>query len=129
MYSFGILTWKVEDRSDSVDFMDITISIENTRLVTKIYEKPENPYLYLPAASCHTAGIVKGTVIGMIYRYYTLTTYQTDYIAQVEIFFHRLCCRGYRPIFLRPIFEEALRRAPLINAKRNKDKPKESNED
>ena len=63
--------------------MDITISIENTRLVTKIYEKPENPYMYLPSSSCHTFGIIKGTVIkgtviGMIYRYYVLTTYRTD---------------------------------------------------
>ena len=128
MDNFGILTWKVEDRSNSVDFMDITISIEDTRLVTKIYEKPENPYMYLPSASCHTAGIIKGTVIGMIYRYYVLTTYRTDYLAQVEIFFHRLCRRGYRPRFLRTIFDEALYRAPIINDKQNKENPKESNE-
>ena len=119
MDNFGSLTWKVESRSTAVNFMDLSISIKNNRLVTKIYEKPENLYLYLPSASCHTPGIIKGTVIGMIYRYYVLISSQSDYIAQIETFFHRLCNRGYRPGYLKPIFEEAITRAPLINASRN----------
>jgi hypothetical protein len=53
MDQFGTLTWKVEDLSDSVDFMDLTISIEhvNRRLITKIFGKKENPYLYLSPSS------------------------------------------------------------------------------
>jgi len=69
MYDFGILSWKVEPPSDSVDFMDLTISIEQSRLVTKIFKKKENPYLYLPPSTAHTTRIIKGTIIGMVYRY------------------------------------------------------------
>ena len=65
--SFGKLTWDVDDRHTSVNFMDLTITIEDTKLTTNIYEKPQNLYLYLPSASCHTPGILKGTIIGMIY--------------------------------------------------------------
>jgi hypothetical protein len=120
MDQFGTLTWKVEDRTDTVDFMDLTISIEhsNKRLITKIFEKKENPYLYLSPSSAHTPGMIKGTIIGTTFRYYALTTYPIDFYRQVEYFFHRLVARGYRPGYLRILFEEAIHRAPLINAKR-----------
>ena len=121
--NFGLLTWKVEARSKIVNFLDLTISIENERLVTKIFEKPQNLYLYLPSSSCHTPGILKGTIIGMIYRYFALITYESDFILQVELFFHRLCNRGYRPALLKPLFEEAITRAPTILANRRRPKP------
>ena len=126
MDDFGMLTWKVEPPSDSVDFMDLTISIEQSRLVTKIFEKKENPYLYLPPSTAHTTGIIKGTIIGMVYRYYALITYQSDFNRQVENFFHRLVNRGYRSGYLRPIFMDAIKRAPLIDAKRKRNEPKPS---
>ena len=120
MNTFGSLTWEVEDRSTSVNFMDLTISIEHSRLTTKIFEKAQNLYLYLPLTSCHTPGILKGTIIGMIYRYYALTTKSSDLISQIELFFHRLCNRGHNPSALKPLFEEAIQRAPKILAKSNR---------
>ena len=63
MDGFGILTWKVEPPSTSVDFMDLTISIEQSHFVTKIFEKNQNPYLYLPPSTAHTTGIIKGATI------------------------------------------------------------------
>ena len=94
-----------------------------------IFEKKENPYLYLPPSSAHTTGIIKGIIIGMIFRYYALTTYPTDFYRQTEYFFHRLVARGYRPGYLRILFEEAINRAPFINAKRQRKEPKPSIED
>ena len=129
MDQFGSLTWVVEDRSDTVDFMDLTISIEDKRLVTKIFEKKENPYLYLSPSSAHTPGIIKGTIIGMIFRYFALTTYPSDFYHQVENFFHRLVAVGYRPGYLKVLFKEATHRAPFINAKRLLKEPKPTIED
>jgi hypothetical protein len=66
MDQFGSLTWKVEDRNDTVDFMDLTITIEhnNKRLITRIFETKENPYLYLSLSSTISrAGNRKGVVL------------------------------------------------------------------
>ena len=47
--NFGILTWDFEEPSHTVNFLDLTISIENCRIVTRTYQKPMNLYQYIPA--------------------------------------------------------------------------------
>ena len=44
---FG-LEWEVNERKHSVNFMDLTITMNNNRLSTTLYEKALNPYLYIP---------------------------------------------------------------------------------
>ena len=99
MDQFGSLTWKVEDQSDTANFIDLTITIEhsNKQLITKIFEGKENPYLYLSPSSAHTPCIIKGTITSMIFWYFALTTYLIDFYLQVEYFFHCLIAVGYRP--------------------------------
>ena len=41
---FGILNWNVEDPSLSVDFLDLTLRIEDGNIVSKTYQKPLNLY-------------------------------------------------------------------------------------
>jgi hypothetical protein len=65
----------------------------------------------------------------MIFRYYALTTYPIDFYRQVEHFFHRLVARGYCPGYLIILFEEAIHRAPFINAKRLLKETKPTTED
>ena len=57
--NFGILTWEVSDLSTSVDFLDLTLSIENGRIVSKTYQKPMNLFLYLPPSSAHPLAVSK----------------------------------------------------------------------
>jgi hypothetical protein len=65
MNNFGALTWKVEELSRSVKFLDLTIAIgEDRRIVTKTYKKPMNLYLYIPPASAHPPGMLKSIVYG-----------------------------------------------------------------
>ena len=52
--TFGILTWEFEDLSSEVNFLDLTISIENNRIVTKTFQKPLNLYQYIPHHAQHT---------------------------------------------------------------------------
>ena len=120
MNNFGILKWKIEEPTNSVIFLDMIITIKNNRLLTKIYKKEKNPYLYLPPSSAHTPGIIKGTIYGMLFCYYILTSDLTDFYPQVTLFFHRLINRGYQAGYIRPIFEEAFRCIPLIAERRKK---------
>jgi hypothetical protein len=70
--SYGKLTWIFTDLSTSVNFFDLTISILGNRIVTKIYEKPLNLYLYLPPQSTHPQGLARGMILGGIGRIYHL---------------------------------------------------------
>ncbi|EJK64504.1 hypothetical protein THAOC_14754, partial [Thalassiosira oceanica] len=47
------LTWEFTELDESVDFMDITVSIAGDRLRTTLYEKPMALYLYIPPHSAH----------------------------------------------------------------------------
>jgi hypothetical protein len=112
--TFGKLTWEVQEPTDKVNFLDLWISFPNGRLQTSIYEKPMNLYLYLPPKSAHSPGVLQGTVIGTIYRYWRLISERKEFQSQCEKFFHRLIARGYSPDKLRNLFATALNRIPTI---------------
>ena len=69
------LSWEFSSLSRSCTFMDVTISINDNKLSTTIYEKPQNLYLYIPPSSAHPKGILRGLITGSILRYYRLCTH------------------------------------------------------
>jgi hypothetical protein len=106
--TFGKLRWEATPRTKSIDFLDLTITIQNTRIVTTLFEKALNLYLYLPPHSCHSPSMTRGIIKGMIIRIFRLTSdpqYTQTYIQQ---FYDRLCARGYSTQTLRPIFLDAI---------------------
>ncbi|KAL7541267.1 hypothetical protein ACHAXR_010762, partial [Thalassiosira sp. AJA248-18] len=59
----GKLKWEIEERSREVNFLDITITInELNQIETRTYQKPMNLYLYIPQASAHPKGVIKGMI-------------------------------------------------------------------
>lgn len=48
MNSWHGMKWECNKPSNSVKFMDLTILFDNGQLVTTIYEKDLDPYLYIP---------------------------------------------------------------------------------
>ena len=68
--NFGILTWEINKPSNSVDFLDLMLTIKGSKIVSKTYQKAMNLYLYLPAASAHPQSCLKGTFFGLVRRYY-----------------------------------------------------------
>ena len=50
---FHGLNWETEEHSLSTIFMDLTITIHDSRITTSLYSKPLNLYLYLPPQSSH----------------------------------------------------------------------------
>jgi len=67
-------------------------------------------YLYIPFASAHPQGCIKGTVHSLIRRYYTQNSFREDYINIVSLFYRRICARGWDPTFIRDLIMEASRR-------------------
>jgi hypothetical protein len=68
MNSFGKLRWEFTKRTTQINFLDLNLLINtNGKIKTKIYEKNENLYLYLPASSCHPFSNLKGLIHGMVY--------------------------------------------------------------
>jgi hypothetical protein len=64
--SFKNLCWTTSGLQDSVDYLDLNISIENGRIVTWTYEKSLNKFLYIPSTSAHPPGVLKSTIFGNV---------------------------------------------------------------
>lgn len=103
------LIWDFSSRKLSVDFLDLTITLNRGRVSTCLFEKALNLYLYLPPHSCHPPGVVKSLVVGRIQQIYRLTTRPEDRRRLVSQLFLRLQARGYSRPWIAPIFASALR--------------------
>jgi hypothetical protein len=121
-FIFGNLRWTFSDKETSVDYLDLTLTVDPiSGIHTRIYEKPHNLYLYIPPHSAHQPGILRSTTIGMIKRFYSLSSFQSDFVRSVISFFRRLCTRGYCPNVLRPLFREAIQRAQTTRSRHEDD--------
>ena len=89
------------------NFLDITITIENGKIETKLFEKLLNLYLYIPPHSAHPPGVLKGLVLGNCYRIYSLCSKKTDVKKNLQAFYHRLLARGYNSDVLYPLFQRS----------------------
>ena len=96
------LAWTFSDRTNTVDFLDITISIRGTHLHTTLFEKLLNLYLFIPPHSAHPPGVLTGLVLGNCHRIYSLCSDTADIASHLRRFYHRLIARGYKPTDLLP---------------------------
>ena len=105
--NFGVLTWDIKDQtlSRSVNFLDLTLTIEGSRIVSRTYQKNLNLYLYLPPASAHPPGVLKGLIFGLIRRYHAQNTHREDYHRMVRLLYHRLLERGWNSLQISPIIQ------------------------
>ena len=69
MNSWGNLKWEINDRSKKADFLDLTISIEQGKLLTRTFQKSMNLYLYIPPISAHPTSCFKGLIVGNFMRF------------------------------------------------------------
>ena len=70
----GSLTRGFEELFSSANFPDLTISIENNKIITKAYQKSINLYQYILSLSCHPPGMAKGTVTSLLHIYFRQNT-------------------------------------------------------
>ena len=72
------LEYIFEKRSDTVNYMDMTISIREDWIVTLLYEKAMLLYLYILPHSTHPLGVLTGIISGNILRIHSLCSKQED---------------------------------------------------
>ena len=101
------LRWLFSNKCNRVDFLDITISIDDNVLTTTLFEKSLNLYLYIPPHSAHPPGVLTGLVIGNCHRILTLCSVDADITFHLRRFFLRLRARGYSSATLLPLFHRA----------------------
>ena len=101
--SFGLLRWDIDEPSSSVDYLDLTITIKDRRIITRTYQKEMNLYQYLPPHSCHPSSTLKGMIYSLMRTYFKQNTLQQDYISTVILMFHHLLARGWDRYTLKDI--------------------------
>ena len=88
--------------------MDMTILIREDRIVTSLYKKSMNIYLYIPPHSAHPPGVLTGIVSGNILRIHSLCSEQDDINLRMKQFYERLLVRGYQVDLLIPAFTKGI---------------------
>ena len=88
--------------------MDMTIATRKDRIITSLYEKAMNLYLYTPSHSAHPLVVLTGIVSGNILRIHLLCSKQDDINRRTKEFYARLLVRGYQRDFLIPAFTKVI---------------------
>ena len=77
------LTWEISVPSTSVDFMDMTITINKlNKIETTLFEKRLNLHLYIPPPPppppVHLPGLLPGIIYSTLFRIFALCSSETD---------------------------------------------------
>ena len=74
------LTWDTELPATSVNFLDLTITLQDDgTITTRTFQKPDNRYLYRTPDSCQPLSTLKAFVYGSLHRYYWQNSLPIDY--------------------------------------------------
>ena len=88
--------------------MDMTISIREDRIVTSLYGKLMNLYLYIPPCSAYPSGVLTGLVSGNILCIHSLCSDEDEINHRRKEFYARLLVRGYQLDLLIPAFTKGI---------------------
>ena len=109
--SFHGLEWVLVEQSNSVNFIDLTISLDNGKITTKVYEKPMSLHQYIPPYSVHPPGMARGLVIGQTLYFHQLCSLKLDAHLQMKKLYKRLQALGHTRETLLPLFAKGLSKA------------------
>jgi len=107
------LEWTFKSPRKKLVFVDMTIQIEGSKIITTIYAKPLALYQYIPPESCHPPRVLTGFIFGQILRIYQLCSRSKDINKELSLFHMHLLQRGYATNKLMPLFEKGINNALL----------------
>ena len=109
---FFELEWEISDLSKQAHFMDLNISLTGNKIITTLYEKPNNLHLFIPFKSCHPPGLLRGMINGQVFRIRKLCSKKSDQRDKLSRYFNCLLARGYDKDLLLRLFREAQTKRP-----------------
>jgi hypothetical protein len=117
--SYCKLKWNTEELSNSVTFLDLTISLDSKgkTISYRTFQKPLNLFLYIPGHSAHPPGVLKSLIFGLVSTYKRQNSNTIDFQDNVKKLFRQLLSRGHTYKNIYPIFMEA---AKCVDAKLSK---------
>ena len=90
------ISWNFEQEfSNSVNFLDLTISTSSTKFITQTYQKALNLYLYPAGSSCYPAHFIKGILKGLVLKYAKQNTLELDFKNLLTLLGNRFIARGH----------------------------------
>jgi hypothetical protein len=107
------LNWRFTDLSDTVEFMDLKLYIQDGTIYSSLYEKALIHHLYTPPHSSHPPGVTLGLVHGLVFRIVTLCSHDDNILAKLRLSFQHLRRRGYAASKILPIYHDAIKREKL----------------
>jgi len=113
--SWGSLTWVTKEPSMATNFLDLSIEINNSTILTSTFQKTSNLYLYIPPKSAHPPSCLKGLITGDLKHYWSQNT-PDNFKEILTNFIHRLLKRGHTISNLTPLL---LKAATTINNTHN----------
>ena len=104
---FGILKWETTKPKSAVDFLDLTLKIKNGRITTTTYQKPNNPYLYIPPHSSHPPGMINGIIFSLLRTYYHQNSEYSDFVHFANLLYKRHVMQGWDQTVIKKVFNKA----------------------
>ena len=119
------LKFTMEIGGDSINFLDVKISIVDNVIHTTVYSKSTDSHLYLQAESCHQLSTICGIQKGVALRLRKICSTICEYDEKSKQYMAYLVARGHDPITVKRTFEEArerprndIRNPPSTNTKK-----------
>jgi hypothetical protein len=104
--NWGSLKWKIQELSEETIFLDLTIKIQGSSIITSTYQNPMNLYLYIPPLLAHPPSCFKGLIAGEL-QCYCIQNSPNNFKHIVAKFITCLIERGHSLDKLTPIFKQA----------------------
>ena len=108
MQEYYGLKWIFKERSDTVNYMEMTISIRKDRIVTSLFKKLMNLYLYILPHYAHPLGVLAGHLSGNILLIHSFWSDKEDIKLLMEEFYVRLLVWGYPRDLLIPAYPRGI---------------------
>jgi hypothetical protein len=82
------LVWEATNPGKSVDFMDLTITLQpDGRITTATYQKPMNLYLYLPPTSAHSPALQQSIIFSALKCMRIQNSLNVDFLRFTTLFY------------------------------------------